>query len=170
MNKLSTASILTGIVLLLIQIFLLKNVQLALWDKYVVMIFVYPLALLLLPIGLPRSALITMAFIMGMVIDIFYDSLGIHTASFVFTAFMRSFVLRLLEPRGGYRIDYTPELRIYGPGWFLSFVGIMMFLHCFVFFSIDAFTFVYFDKILVNSIFTFFVSYIVVILYKVVFR
>ncbi len=170
MNKLSSAHVLTGIFLLLIQIFLLKNIHLELWDRYVVMILLYPLILLLLPIGIPRSAIITTAFVLGLVIDGFYDSPGVHTASLVLTAFLRSFALRLFEPRGGYRIDYAPEVRLYGIGWFLSYIGVMLFIHSFAYFSFDAFTFVHLDKIFINTVLSFFVTFIIATLYKIVIR
>ena len=166
MNKLSLGQVITSIVILLIQVLLLKNIEIVIFETYVISILIYPLIIFLLPVGTRRSAIVLAAFFIGLFVDVFYDSIGVHAAAFVFTAFLRSFILKMLEPRLGYRSNDSITLSTYGTNWFVLFIGIMLFTHIFFYFSIDAFSFVYFTKILVNSLISFFVSFLIALLYK----
>jgi len=170
MIKLSPAQILSTIFLLLIQILLLKNVQVGLLDRYVVSIFVYPLIIITLPLNFPRSFLTTAAFVIGLIIDLFYDSPGVHTGALVLTAFIRSYVLNLIEPRGGYGNDDTPSFSKYGVSWYLGYVATLLLIHIFTYFSLDAFTFVFLVKIVLNTIASFSASYVLIVLYSMVVR
>jgi len=170
MIKLSPAQIFSGIFLLLIQILLLKNVQVGLFDQYVISVFVYPLIIITLPLSFPRSLLTTVAFFIGLFIDLFYDSPGVHTAALVLTAFVRSYILRFVEPRGGYGNDDAPNFSKYGTGWYLGFVATLLFIHIFAYFSLDAFTFIFLGKILMNTIISFMASYVLILLYSIIVR
>ncbi|MEL6123408.1 MAG: hypothetical protein AAFR14_06770, partial [Bacteroidota bacterium] len=134
-------------------------------ERYALTVLVYPLMILMLPVNFSRTILLVSAFFVGLMMDWFYDSVGVHAATLVATAFLRSFLLRLLEPRGGYRIDSSPSVAQSGMLWTLRYIGILMFVHCLLFFAIDAFTLLYLDRILVNAILTFIVSYMVAMLY-----
>jgi len=121
MIKLGPAHILSGILLLVLQIILFKNVQVGVLDRFVVSIFVYPLIIITFPLGLPRSLLMTIAFFIGLCIDLFYDSPGVHTAALVLMAFSRSYILGFIEPRGGYGNEDSPSISKYGNNTILSF-------------------------------------------------
>ena len=170
MIKLSPAHILSGILLLTLQIILFKNVQVGLFDRFVVSIFVYPLIIITLPLNFPRSLLTTVAFCIGLLIDLFYDSPGVHTAALVLMAFSRSYILGFIEPRGGYGNDESPSFSKYGVSWFLGYIAILLFIHILAYFSFDAFTFVFFVKIIMNTILSFCASYILILLYSIVVR
>lgn len=169
MNKLSIAHIFSGLFIVIIQVLLLKNIQVAVLDRYVVSAFLYPLIIIILPYSIPRSIVLTVAFFIGMIVDLGYDSIGLHTSALVLTAFIRYFVLLLIEPRGGYS-ENTMNLISYGMPWFLRYSAIILAIHIFIFFSFDAFTFIFIGKILVNTLFSFAVSFLLVNLYSMIFR
>ena len=166
MNRLSVRHIISFVVILVVQVLLLRPVQVQFLDNFSISIIVYPLIILLLPITSRRSVVIAIAFIIGLLIDVFYDSPGVHTAAFVFTGFIRPYALAILEPRLGYRTNEVIEINHYGLNWFMSYIAIMLIIHLFVYFSIDAFSFIFITKIVVNSIASFFASYLLIILYK----
>ncbi len=166
MNRLYTSHIVTSVIIIFVQILLLKNIQIELFDRFSMSIIIYPAVIIFFPVSIRRSIIIISAFFIGLLIDGFYDSPGVHTAALVFTAFLRAFVLRILEPRQGYRDNLVLAPQSYGTSWFLTYSGILLFVHIFTYFSIDAFTYVYILKIVVNSISSFVVSYILLILYK----
>ncbi len=139
-------------------------------NSYVIAVFVYPLLILILPIKTSRSVLVTVAFLYGLLVDFFYNSPGVHAAALLVTAYLRAIVLKALEPRGGYRTEQSPTLKNFGLNWFLIYAGILLITHYLVYFSIDAFSFVYIDKILVNAILGFAVSYILVLFYQIFVR
>ena len=123
MNRLSLGQIISAVVILLVQVLLLKNIEIVVLDRYVISIIVYPIIIFFLPVSTRRSATIIAAFFIGLFIDVFYDSIGVHAATFVFTAFLRTFVLRILEPRLGYRSNESITLSTYGSNWFFVFLG-----------------------------------------------
>lgn len=158
------------IILLLIQVLALKGIQLSYGFLSYVAIIIYPLFIILLPINIPRTLLILLAFILGISVDIFYDSIGVHAAASVFIAYSRLFILRLLEPTQGYKTDGSPSAHNFGLGWFISYSSIMMIVHLFIYFSIDAFSFVFIFDILIKTILSFIFSMVFLIIHQVVFK
>lgn len=142
----------------------------ALDNKIFVHFLIYPLAILLLPIKTHRIVLMLIAFTMGIGLDLFSDSIGIHAAALVFTAYIRNIVIAFIEPFEGYNINDVPTIKNLGLGWFVYYVSIALSIHIFVYFSIEAFSFVYFFEITLNTIFSFIVSFIVIMLSQFIFR
>lgn len=170
MNKLNPSLLIAPFLLILLQVFLLRNIEIPLFNRYVISILVYPVAIIMLPLMTPRLIVIILSFVVGFLIDIFYNSPGVHSASLLFTGFFRAFVLRLVEPRSGYRTDNTPTAANYGLSWYLSYMAIMLFLHMLIYFGIDAFSLVFMDRIVLNALGSFLLSYSVICLVHILFR
>src|SRR5690606_40385533 len=85
-NKAIFPSIISFFVYFLVQVFVLKN--LVLFDTAFCLLYVF--YILLLPLELKSIPLMLIAFALGLGIDIFYDTLGFHTASLVAIAFVRN--------------------------------------------------------------------------------
>ncbi len=166
MNRLYVSHAIQSLVVLIIQVLLLKNVQIPVFDRYTIAIIIYPIIIIFLPLETRRSLVIIGAFFVGLLIDLFYDTIGVHTAALVLTAFLRTPILQLIEPRQGYRNGIALSGRNYGFGWVATYTAIILFIHVLTFYSIDAFTFVFFLKIIASTMLTFLVSYIIIILYK----
>ena len=128
------------------------------------------MAVLLMPVKTSRSILMALGFLLGIALDLFYDSPGIHAASLVFTAYIRNIIIAFLEPFDGYNIDDVPTLKRMGTGWFVSYVSVALIIHIFVYFSIEAFSFVFFFEIFLNTIFSFIVSLILVMVLQFILR
>ena len=91
--------------------------------------FAYIGAFLLLPFELGTIACMLIAFATGLVVDIFYDTLGIHAMASVLVAFLRSYVLKALTPAGGYENYMEPTLPSMGLNWYLLFFGTLSMVH-----------------------------------------
>lgn len=155
------------VILLVIQFVLLVGLSIPVFDRYTAAAFVYPLIIILFPLNTPRSALLIVGFVIGLTIDFFYNSPGVHAGALVFTAFIRPFILKSVEPRGGYRTGNLPTIVNYGFNWFLIYSASLLFIHLLIYYALDVFTFVFIDKIIVNSILSFVVSYVIMLLYQV---
>ena len=131
---------------------------------------VYPFFILLLPIRLPSIAVVLLSFLMGISVDVFYDSPGVHAAAAVFLGYIRSIIIKFLEPYEGYNMEDSPTLKTMGLSWFMSYQAISLIIFLFVYFSIEAFSFVYIFDIILDTIFTFIASYIVLLIMQFVFR
>jgi hypothetical protein len=78
-------------------------------------------------------------FALGLGIDLFEHTLGMHTAATVLIAFVRPYFLSLLAPRDGYEPDTFPRIHYYGFLWFLKYTLLIVFLHHFVLFYLEVF-------------------------------
>lgn len=152
MNSSIVNNILRFLIVIIVQITIFQHAFVE-WTvgKYVY-IFFYTLFILLLPIRTPPIAVIILAFILGIIIDISANSLGIHTSAIVFTAFLRPYVLNYLEPRKRYDVLAVPSSKAFGLAWFAQYSAILIFCHCLFYFSVDAFTFKYIIDIIIKTI------------------
>src|SRR5436190_19071296 len=87
--------------LVLLQVILLNHVQ---WSGYINP-YIYILFIMLLPVETPNWLVLMLGLLIGIVIDMFSNTSGLHAASTVLMAFARPGVLRLISPRD----DYEPE-------------------------------------------------------------
>ncbi len=120
--------------------------------------FLYVLFILMLPFQTPDWLVLVLAFTMGISVDMFSDTGGLHAASAVFMAFLRQPVLKLISPRDGYDVVQKPTIQQFGLGWFFSYAGILVFIHHFVLFFMEAFHFTEFFstlfRVILSSLFT----------------
>lgn len=113
-------------ILLLLQTLILNNINLG-----QISIFIYPLALMLLPLEVPHGILVAVGFFYGLLMDVFTNSLGLHAAILTLLAFARPGVCWLIEPRGGYELGQTLSRASQGTAWFFKYSAIMMGGHIF---------------------------------------
>lgn len=170
MNSIVQANVLRFFGLVLIQGLVFQYIGVGWEDFPYLHIVVFPIFILLLPLRIPTSLLMLLGFAIGMTVDIFYNSLGVHSSAAVFTAFVRPLVLQMMEPRGGYNVNFSPTARRMGIVWFLRYAALLMFMHLFFYFSVEAFTFVYFVDILLKTGISYAVSMTFLIMYQVIFN
>jgi rod shape-determining protein MreD len=142
------------IFLVLLQVLILDNIQLGGYINP----YLYVLFVLLLPFETPIWLLMVLGFLIGISVDMFLSTMGLHAAATVFMAYSRSYVLKFFSPRDGYESSAEPSLQYLGFNWFASYSAIMVALHHFVFFFLESFRFSEFFSTLtratLSSIFT----------------
>ncbi|HWA34935.1 MAG TPA: hypothetical protein VG737_12425, partial [Cyclobacteriaceae bacterium] len=119
---------------LLAQVMLFK--QLVLFNT--AFCFVYVAFILLLPIETNSMVLMLVAFVLGIGVDVFYDSLGLHAFSLVLVAYLRNYWLGTITPQGGYDAGEGPTLAVNGLQWFMVYSLPLVFVHHFVLFFTEA--------------------------------
>jgi len=170
MNNIVLTNIIRFVVLFLIQALILKRASIG-WEGYIYFnLILYPLFIMLLPLRTPKALLVLLGFAMGLAVDIGYSTLGVHASAMVATAYIRSFVINRLEPREGYTINQSPNVSQMGFLWFAKYAGILLFIHLLIYFSVDAFSPVYWQQILQKTIQTFIFSYVILIITVVSFN
>ena len=170
MNSIVVVNILRFLGLLLLQGLVFKNIGVG-WESFPYLhIIVFPLFILLLPLRTAKTLVIFLAFVIGISVDFFYDTLGVHASAAVFTGFVRSLVLKLIEPRGAYNMSYSPTIARMGLGWFVQYVSILMFAHIFFYYSVEAFTFVYIVDIMIKTIVSFLASMVFIMIFQLLFN
>jgi len=100
--------------------------------------FLYVAFVLFLPIETSTLALMFTGFALGFMVDIFYDSLGLHAFTLVLIAYLRNYWLSVISPQGGYDAGTGPTLAGNGVQWFLVYTLPLIFLHHFVLFFVEA--------------------------------
>ncbi len=144
------------IVLVLTQVLFLNQVQMSGFANP----YIYILFIMLLPVNAPRYVLLLGAFFIGLSIDIFSNTLGVHAFASVFIAFLRPLIVRAITNREEDMEDY-PGLAQNGLGWFVYYTAIMVFLHHVALFFIEVFTFTdilgTLYRIVLSSLFSIFV-------------
>ena len=148
-----------------IQVILLKN--LVVFD--VAFCFVYIGFLLFLPLDTSRPLLMIIGFFLGLTIDIFYDSLGIHAAACVLIGALRPLWVKFLTPQGGYDLGISPGLVQMRYGWFTAYALILILVHHITIFYVEAGGFSMFFFTLVKVISTAIFTFLVIILFQLLF-
>ena len=160
MIKLFTRNIIRFLILVLVQILILNNIQVS---GFIVPYF-YILFILLMPFETPGWLLLFTAFALGMSVDLFMHTPGMHAAATVFMAALRPYVLQVNAPRDGYETGTFPRLFYYGFRWFLKYTVILVFAHHFVLFYIEVFRVTEFFSTLLRVLLSSLFSVILIIL------
>ena len=120
--------------------------------------FVFIAFILLLPIETNPLVLMFSGFMLGFMVDVFYDSLGLHTMSLVLVAYLRNYWLVTITPQGGYDAGEGPTLAVNGTQWFMVYALPLVFVHHAVLFFTEAGGFGIFwytmSKVITSLIFT----------------
>ena len=135
----------------LFQVLILQRISLE-WAAFPYLnIFLYPALLFLLPLNTKRPAQFFIAICLGLIIDMFYDSPGVHAGACVFTIYLRPHVLRMIEPKGGY-LNNSHALSNMGPLWLMRYCSILLPPHLLVYFLLEAFSFAGFGSTLLKIV------------------
>ncbi|MGE4586261.1 MAG: rod shape-determining protein MreD [Mangrovibacterium sp.] len=125
-----------GLLLILLQILLFNNIQ---FSGYVNP-YVYILLILLLPFEIPGYLLLPAGFLLGLLIDIFTNTPGIHASATTFMAFLRPSVIRIISSRDMLISHSAPRLSQMGLSWFIRYTVILVLAHHLFLFYMEVFS------------------------------
>jgi len=158
--------IISFLLLVLLQVLILNNIQLGGFINP----YVYILFILILPFHTPKWLLLILGFLLGLSIDLFTNTLGMHSSATVFIAFLRPFVLKIISPRDGYESETSPTVNFYGINWFIRYSFILVFAHHLFLFYIEVFRFSDFFTTLLRVILSSVVSLLVIFISQYFYR
>jgi len=121
-------------ILTTLQITVLNNIQISGYMNP----YIYILFIMLLPPKMPKTLVLSFAFILGFTIDVFENSYGIHAAASVLLAYARPTALSLVSVKGGEDLE-TIGIKQLRFGRFFTYSGILCLLHHFTLFYLEAF-------------------------------
>jgi len=140
--------------LVLFQGLILNNIELGGYINP----YLYVLFILILPIDTNKWIVLGLGFLLGFSIDVFTSTVGMHTSATLVLAFSRVYLLKLMEPRGGYEFNATTSVKSMGLPWYLLYTSVLVFVHHLFLFFIEAFKFTQFfhtfSRLLLSFVFT----------------
>ena len=124
-------------ILLFTQVLVLNNV---LFLGYINP-YIYILFIMLLPFDSPRWLLLILAFSLGICVDAFQDSMGLHAFACVLIAYFRTPILHFLLPqlKNKKQTNLEFSLQEFGLQRALIYTGAMVLIHHFALFTLEAF-------------------------------
>jgi hypothetical protein len=156
MSRTIIINLIRFVILVFIQVFLLKNVTLYnLSTPYLYILFI-----LLLPFETPNILLFSLALILGLTIDAFYNTPGLHATACVTLAFVRVLFISITVQKDGFDNEPEPTLSVMGFRWFSAYALVLTLFHHFFLFNLEVFRFseiqYTFTRVVLSSIFTVF--------------
>ena len=130
------------IVLVLAQVLALNNIQfLGFINPYIYILFV-----LSLPVKLPRWITLLLAFGLGLTIDAFSNTMGMHAFASVLVAYFRDGVIKLFTSieEGN---NPTPSFYTFGVGAYIKYIVTMVLLHHTTLFLLESFPLITFGSL-----------------------
>lgn len=151
--------------LILVQVLIIQNVNLT---SYIILL-PYVLVIILIPFEVNKLIVLLVSFLLGVCIDFFYDSSGLHASACTIMGFSRYYVLKYISPRDGYDAGVKPTVEDMGLAWFLSYAGTLIVVHHLFLFYLEAFRFSEFFstllRVILSSLGTFGLIYLIQFLF-----
>jgi len=145
------------------QVFVLNHINLTVLFNPMI----YPLFIMLLPYETPRWLVIFLGFLMGLFVDFFSGSFGLHASAGALIGFLRPYILNFLEPFDGYSGELS--LGRMGLKWFLFYAVIIILVHHCYFFIIQTFSFSQFFALIIRILLSSALSCLLIILLEYLF-
>lgn len=130
--------------------------------------YIYITYIILAPINSNKSVFLLVSFLLGLTIDIFGDSGGIHAAACLVIAFSRPVVLRSVF---GLSYEFqTIKLNRVGLGPLVTYVATTVLIHHIVLFSLEYFNITHILQIAKKTLFSGILSSIIITIILIFFR
>ncbi|REE27339.1 rod shape-determining protein MreD [Winogradskyella pacifica] len=164
MNSVAGINIVRFILLLLVQVLICNHIDfLGYINPYIYIIFIF-----LFPIREERLALLVVSFMLGMLVDLFSDSGGVHAAAAVSLAYIRPVLLKssfgMLYEHQSIKFSTTDI------GSLITYISLGTVIHHSILFSLEIFNIssilLVLEKTLFSSIFTIILSVLIIILFS----
>ena len=164
MNK-TLYLILLFLFFVLLQVLVLNNIRLFGYVNpylYISFVFIYPLSQ-------KRIPLLTISFILGLCVDFFSDTGGIHAFATVFIAYIRLFLVKTIfkKTESEYLLfDLNQETfdKVF------NYIAILTILHHFILFSFINFSFSNFSNVIIHTVLSSLFTIILFFLGRFIFR
>ncbi|MBF8148400.1 rod shape-determining protein MreD [Winogradskyella sp. F6397] len=164
MNSIAGINLTRFILLLLVQVVICNHIDfLGYINPYIYIIFIF-----LFPIREERLALLIVSFLLGLLVDLFSDSGGVHAAAAVSLAYIRPILLK--SSFGMLYEHHSIKFSTTDIGSLITYISLGTVIHHLVLFSLEIFNIsnilITLKKTLFSSIFTTLLSVLIIILFS----
>lgn len=115
--------------------------------------YLYVLFIILLPLNQSKTKTMFLSFLLGLSVDFFLDTGGVHAMACLFTAYVRPLILRFSF---GINYDYQ-TLKFYEEDFKqrFTYVSLLVLVHHFMMFSMEAFQLKLWKFVVFNTLYSF---------------
>lgn len=136
MNR-TLLNIIRFVALVVAQVLLINHIRLGGYvHPYIYLIFI-----MLLPINTPGWQVLIAGFSIGLVIDLFMGTLGMHAGATTMMAFCRPAIIRIVSGSQKLETNREPNINQLGLPWYLRYTLSMVLVHNFTYFMLEGFSF-----------------------------
>ena len=165
MNK-TILQIIRFVVLVLFQVLVINHIRLGGY----VHPYIYLTFILLLPFSMPKWQLLVLGFVLGLTVDLFTGTPGLHAGATTLMAFSRPSIIKLVS--GSLKFDniQEPNLGQLDGMWFLRYVFCLVFIHHFALFFLESFSFRLIGQVLLRILLSVPVSIFLIMMILYIFK
>jgi rod shape-determining protein MreD len=159
-------NIIRFILLVLLQVFVLNRILIhQLVNPYIYLAFI-----LVLPFKISRPLLILCGLLLGLTMDAFMNTMGLHAIACVLIAYLRPFIINILAAQGGFELSQrSPSFRSMGVAQFSVYTLILVSIHHIVYFTLEVFGFAGFFYLILKIVLSVTISTGLILLYEMLF-
>jgi len=165
MNK-TALQIIRFVVLVLLQVLVVNHIRLGGY----VHPYIYILFVMLLPINIAGWQLLLLGFSLGLSVDLFTGTPGLHAGATTLMAFCRPQIIKLISGTLKFENIYEPNLNQLDGMWFFRYVFCMVFVHHFALFFMESFSFHLFGQVLLRVLLSVPVSVFLIMMILYIFK
>ena len=142
-----TKQIVRYIAVMLLQVLLFNQLQL----MDICHPFIYVMCLLMMPITLPHSADMVIGAVIGLIMDVFCNSLGVHMSACIMLMFLRPYILGLII-NDKERLNEQINQQTVGFGAMLKYAAILVPIHHLMVFALGAWSWYHIGFVLIETV------------------
>lgn len=150
------------IVVMLLQVLLFDQLQL--WGACHP--YIYVLCLLMLPITLPHSVDMLIGAAVGIIMDVFCNSLGVHMASCILLMFIRPYIIGAIVSDKD-RLNEQISLRAIGMDAMIKYVVILVLIHHLTVFFLAAWSWQHIGFVLLETMVSSIITILIIMGYNI---
>ena len=136
MGRQITNNVFLFILLLLLQVLIADNIRLFGFGSPLI----YVLFIIALPVSTPRWLILLLGFCLGVGVDMFHDTPGMHSTATLLLAFLRPYILGSSAPREDFEYGVRPTVHNMKFLSFFSYASLLILVHHFSLFLIEVFS------------------------------
>lgn len=148
----------------LIQVLLIDQMSLSVYVRPAFYIYF----LLCLPVSFPRWIELFVGFGVGLTMDCFSNTLGLHAFCCVLLSYLRPFLIQLFVSEEDRKAGMTPSISLFGWNTYLKFSSILVLVHHCVLFSLESFSFVGIGQTVIRILLSSTVCFLLILMFEVV--
>lgn len=165
MNK-TMLQIIRFVVLVLFQVLVINHIRLGGYvHPHIYLIFI-----MLLPFNTPKWQLLVLGFVLGLSIDLFTGTPGLHAGATTLMAFCRPSIIKLVSGNLKFENIQEPSLGQIDGMWMFRYVLCMVIVHHFALFFLESFSFHLIGQVLLRILLSVPVSIFLIMMILYIFK